>query len=121
MKRANKKDHGSQIRRSGGYFQLDTGSSDLIIGSDLASHLHRKGLLTATNGTDEHRTHTLANGEEVIGRMVLLREVVIGDCRFENVTAAVVEGGSLLCGRSFLDRFSHWEISGSSGEQLLVR
>jgi predicted aspartyl protease len=53
--------------------------------------------------------------------MVLIREVVIGDCRVENVTAAVVEGGSLLCGRSFLDRFSHWEISGSSGELLLVR
>jgi clan AA aspartic protease (TIGR02281 family) len=117
--------HGYNVRLSFGgvvrYFLLDTGASDLIIGSDLASELRRKGLLTTTNGADEHSTYTLANGEEVSGRMVLIREVVIGDCRVENVTAAVVEGGSLLCGRSFLDRFSHWEISGSSGELLLVR
>jgi clan AA aspartic protease (TIGR02281 family) len=103
------------------YFLLDTGASDLIIDSELAAELRRKGLLTATNGPDQLSTYTLANGEQVRGRMVLISEVVIGDCRVEDVVAAVVEGGSLLCGRSFLDRFSHWEISGSAGELLLER
>lgn len=103
------------------YFLLDTGASDLIIGNDLAAELRRKGLLTVSSDLGASSTYTLANGEQVRGQMVLLSEVVIGDCRVEDVVAAVVEGGSLLCGRSFLDRFSHWEISGTSGELVLQR
>jgi clan AA aspartic protease (TIGR02281 family) len=103
------------------YFLLDTGASDLMIGNDLAEELRRKGLLTVSSELGGTSTYTLANGERVRGRMVLISEVVIGDCRVEDVVAAVVDGGSLLCGRSFLDHFSHWEISGSAGELLLVR
>jgi clan AA aspartic protease (TIGR02281 family) len=103
------------------YFLLDTGASDLVIGSDLVAELERKGVLTKANDLGEFNAYTLANGDTVQARMVMLDEVVIGECRVENVLAAVVDGGSLLCGRSFLDRFSHWEIQGSKGVLLLRR
>jgi clan AA aspartic protease (TIGR02281 family) len=103
------------------YFLLDTGASDLIIGDELERELLRKGVITSASYPGLAKTYELADGSRKEARMVLLNEVVIGEYRVRNVLAAVVDGGSLLCGRSFLDQFRHWEIRGARNELLLER
>ena len=53
----------------------------------------------------------MANNETVVAQNVILREIKIGDYTVKNIKAAVIDGGSLLCGQSFLDSFSKWEIN----------
>lgn len=90
-------------------FLFDTGASDLLINAELAAELRANGTLR-----DEHKLGTtryeLADGSQVKANKVRLEEVMIGGQRVRNVVAGVIEGGSLLCGRSLLDRFSRWEI-----------
>jgi len=103
------------------YFLLDTGASDLIIGDDLERELVRKGIITKEHYLGTVKTYELADGSHLEARMVLVNEVAIGDYLVRNVLVAVVDGGSLLCGRSFLDKFSHWDLRGASKELLLQR
>jgi clan AA aspartic protease (TIGR02281 family) len=101
-------------------FLFDTGASDLLINTELAAELRANGTLR-----DEHKLGTtryeLADGSQVKADKVRLEEVVIGGHRVRNVVAGVIEGGSLLCGRSLLDRFSRWEIDGRRKVLVLHR
>jgi predicted aspartyl protease len=54
--------------------------------------------------------YTLANNQKVKAQMVKLDNVIIGDFTLNNVIIAIIDEGSLLCGKSFLDKFKNWEI-----------
>lgn len=109
--------HVNGLERS---FLFDTGASDLLISTELADELRANGTLR-----DEHTLGTtryeLADGSQVKADKVRIDEIVIGEHRVRNVVAGVVEGGSLLCGRSLLDRFSKWEIDAKRKVLVLHR
>ncbi|MEZ4757819.1 MAG: retropepsin-like aspartic protease [Flavobacteriales bacterium] len=101
-------------------FLFDTGASDLLINTELAAELRANGTLR-----DEHTLGTtryeLADGSQVKADKIRIDEIVIGEHRVRNVVAGVVEGGSLLCGRSLLDRFSKWEVDAKRKVLVLHR
>jgi hypothetical protein len=86
-------------------FLLDTGASDLVIPADVARTLIRAGALASGDFVGKSR-YRLANGSEVVGDVVVLHQVQVGEDPVSNVTASIspLQGEPLL-GQSFLSKF----------------
>lgn len=102
------------------YFLLDTGASDLLITEDVEQELLANGTLTDASYTGETE-YTMANGTKVTGKTIVLNAISVGDYVVNNVQAAIIPTGSLLCGNSFLNKFSHWEIDQKNKELILYK
>lgn len=91
------------------YYLFDTGASDLIIDRDTERELLLNGVLKRENylGKTEY---ILANNQTIQAQEVKVNNIVIGDYTLNNVVIAIIDNGSLLCGKSFLDKFKRWEI-----------
>ncbi|MDG1776715.1 MAG: retropepsin-like aspartic protease [Crocinitomicaceae bacterium] len=91
------------------YYLFDTGASDLIIDRDTERELLLNGVLKRENylGKTEY---TLANNQTIQAQKVKVNNIIIGDYTLNNVVIAIIDEGSLLCGKSFLDKFKKWEI-----------
>jgi clan AA aspartic protease (TIGR02281 family) len=91
------------------YFLFDTGASDMIIDKETEKELQKLGVLKPENylyKTD----YQLANKKMVKAQVVIVDNVTIGDYTLNNVIIAILNEGSLLCGKSFLDKFENWEL-----------
>jgi clan AA aspartic protease (TIGR02281 family) len=85
-------------------FIIDTGASNVVIPSDVASTLIRTGTVTTSDfiGTG---LSILADGSKLPSLRLRLRELKVGDHTVRNVTASVVPAkGELLLGQSFLSK-----------------
>jgi len=102
------------------YYLFDTGASDLLINNDLERELLLNGSLKKEDyiGT---KVYTLADNKTVEAKLVRLSNVVIGDYTVNNVTAALLVEGSLLCGKGFLDKFRKWELDKDKKLLILYR
>lgn len=99
-------------------FLLDTGATDVSIPDEVAQALARAGTLTAGDfiGT---RTYLLADGSRVLGKQIILRELMVANQRVANVTASIGPARSQpLLGQSFLSRFPSWMLDNQ--RQVLV-
>ena len=92
------------------YFLLDTGASNIVIDRKIERELLLSGSIKREDYLDES-TYIMANNESVVAQNVILREIKVGNYTVKNVKAAIIDGGSLLCGQSFLESFSKWEIN----------
>ena len=92
------------------YFTFDTGATDLVINTDLAIELFKKGIIKEEDFLGEE-IYTLADNSVVIADMVKLDGLTIGDYTVNNVIIAVIEDGSLLCGIGLLSKFRDWELN----------
>ena len=99
------------------YFLLDTGATDLVIDRETEKELLIKGFLKKDSYLNKTE-YTLANKQKVTAQMVSIDNVVIGDYTLNNVVVAIIDDSLLLCGKSFLDKFSKWELDKNS--KLLV-
>lgn len=102
------------------YFLFDTGASDMCIDHSLEQRLLTEGKISPSDYLGENE-YQLADNSVVLARMVRLNNITIGDYRVDNVVVAVIDGGSLLCGMGFLDKFSNWEFDGRSKVLRLQR
>lgn len=102
------------------YFLFDTGASDMCIDHALEQRLLTEGKISPVDYLGEN-DYQLADNSVVSARMVRLNNITIGDFRVDNVIVAVIDGGSLLCGIGFLDKFSNWEFDGKMKELRLER
>jgi clan AA aspartic protease (TIGR02281 family) len=91
------------------YFLFDTGASDLIIDRETERELLINGALKKDSYL-EKTEYVMANNKKIKGQLVKVNNVTIGDYKVNNVIISVIEEGSLLCGKSFLDKFKNWEI-----------
>ena len=91
------------------YYLFDTGASDLIIDRDTERELLLNGVLKRENYIGKTQ-YTTANNQIMEAQMVKVNNITIGDYTISNVVISVVDEGSLLCGKSFLDKFYKWEI-----------
>ena len=91
------------------YYLFDTGASDLIIDRDTERELLLNGVLKRENYLGKTQ-YTTANNQIMEEQMVKVNNITIGDYNISNVVISVVDEGSLLCGKSFLDKFYKWEI-----------
>jgi clan AA aspartic protease (TIGR02281 family) len=92
------------------YFLLDTGASNIIIDRKIERELLLSGSIKREDYLDESN-YIMANNESVVAQNIILREIKVGNYTVKNVKAAIIDGGSLLCGQSFLESFSKWEIN----------
>jgi predicted aspartyl protease len=99
------------------YFLFDTGASDLIIDGEFEKLLLQKGILLPESYSGSI-SYQMANNEKVLGRMAIVNGVHIGDYSVSNVRIGIIEQGALLCGKSFLEKFSKWELD--SRRKLLI-
>ena len=91
------------------YYLFDTGASDLIIDRDTERELLLNGVLKREDYLGKTQ-YTTANNQIMEAQMVKVNNITIGDYTISNVVISVVDEGSLLCGKSFLDKFYKWEI-----------
>ena len=91
------------------YYLFDTGASDLIIDRDTERELLLNGVLKRENYIGKTQ-YTTANNQIMEAQMVKVNNITIGDYTISNVVISIVDEGSLLCGKSFLDKFYKWEI-----------
>lgn len=102
------------------YFLFDTGASDLMINSELEEVLLANGSLEKSDYLGKN-DYELADGSIVEGQLVRLDDVQIGDYTVRNVVAAILDEGSLLCGKGLMDKFSNWTFDAASGKLTLQR
>lgn len=102
------------------YYLFDTGASDLIIDRDTERELLLNGVLKRENylGKTEY---TLANNQTIQAQEVKVNNIIIGDYTLNNVVIAIIDEGSLLCGKSFLDKFKKWEIDKQNNFLILYK
>lgn len=102
------------------YFLLDTGASDIVIDEETEKEI-REHSPPGTLKYVGRKEYQLADNRSVEGRVYRVNHVNIGEYRLSNVLIAVVDDSSLLCGRSFLDKFSSWRIDKSSGKLIVYK
>lgn len=102
------------------YFLFDTGASDMCIDHTLEQRLLTEGKISPADYLGEN-DYQLADNSIVSARMLKLNNITIGDYTVDNVVVAVIDGGSLLCGTGFLNKFSNWEFDGKLKELRLER
>ena len=102
------------------YFLFDTGASDLVINTDLERELLLNGSLKREDYLGKEM-YEMANGELEEAQLVRLNNIKIGDYVVNNVIAAIIENGSLLCGQSFFAKFRKWEFSAEKSEIILYK
>lgn len=102
------------------YFLFDTGASDLIIDKTIEKELLLNGSLKKENYLNKTE-YELANNEIVEGQMVKVDNITIGDYTLNNVIIGIIDEGSLLCGKSFLDKFKKWEIDKKNKVLILYK
>lgn len=95
------------------YFVFDTGASDLIIDRDLEKKLIANGTLKKENYLGSEYFE-MANNEIVKADIVLIDHIIIGDYIVNNVTVAIFENATLLCGLSLLNKFKKWNFNKES-------
>jgi clan AA aspartic protease (TIGR02281 family) len=102
------------------YFLLDTGASDLIIDRDMERELLINGVLKKENYLNKTE-YTLANNQTIKAQKIKVDKIIIGDYTLSNVIIAIIDDGSLLCGKSFLDKFKKWEIDKENKMLILYK
>ncbi|MFM7017136.1 MAG: aspartyl protease family protein [Bacteroidota bacterium] len=102
------------------YFLFDTGATDLIIDSDTERELLLNGSIKREDYLGE-KEYTMANGQTAKARLVNVNRLVIGDYSVNNVVIGVIKEGSLLCGKSFLDKFRKWELNKDAMKLILYK
>ena len=102
------------------YYIFDTGASFLVINSELEQELLTSGTLKIGDYREVIEV-SLANNELVEAKTVILHDVAIGDYTLNNVTAIIIDGGSLLCGTSLLNKFRKWEIDTEQDQLILYK
>lgn len=102
------------------YYLFDTGSSDLIINRDIERELLLNGDLKRENYLGK-KEYTLANNQTIQAQEVVIDNISIGDYTLNNVVLAIIDEGSLLCGKSFLDKFKKWEIDKQNNFLILYK
>jgi hypothetical protein len=96
-------------------FTLDTGASKVTIPRDIAMELIRKGSLTSADYRSD-AIGVLADGSKRRGSLYTLRSITVGGRTVTNVECLVGDdGGSLLLGQSFLQKFGSWSIDNVRG------
>ena len=91
------------------YFLFDTGATDLIINSDMERELIFNGIIKKEDYLGKQE-FVLADNSVVIGRIVKINNIIIGDYKVNNVIVSVIDGGSLLCGLGLLEKFRKWDF-----------
>lgn len=102
------------------YFLFDTGATDLIIDSEMERELIFNGSIKKEDYLGEQE-FVLADNSIVIGRVVRLNNIKIGDYIVDNVIVSVLDGGSLLCGLGLLDKFRKWDFIKDSGSLKIYK
>lgn len=102
------------------YYLFDTGASDLIIDRDTERELLLNGVLKRESYL-EKTEYTLANNKTIQAQEVIIDNITIGDYTVNNVVIAIIDEGSLLCGKSFLDKFKKWEIDKQNNLLILYK
>lgn len=102
------------------YFLFDTGASDLIINAAFAEELLENGFLSEENFLYETE-YSLADNSTMEGLVFLLSDIKVGNYTVNNVAVGVIESGSLLCGKSLLDKFKKWEVNKKDKTLILYK
>lgn len=102
------------------YFLFDTGASDLIIDRDTERDLLIEGVIKKESYLYKSE-YKLANNQIINAQMVSVDNIRIGGYTVNNVIIGIIDEGSLLCGKSFLDKFKKWELDSKNKVLILYK
>jgi aspartyl protease family protein len=102
-------------------FLLDTGASDILISIAEAIFLLKQGLIKEEDILEESKEYKIADGSLMIGDVINLRSVKIGNKTLKNVKATVIDNpyAELLLGQSVLSQFGKVTIDNKNNELIL--
>ncbi|MDZ4758757.1 MAG: retropepsin-like aspartic protease [Bacteroidota bacterium] len=93
------------------YFMLDNGASDVVINKKIANQLKSEKILVY-NTPAETQEYELANGQSIVCKIAVIKELHIGKYIVTNIRVAVQQNNDtdLLLGKSFLEKFYSWSL-----------
>ena len=99
---------------------VDSGAADVTVPLDVFYTLTRTGTIKDTDIIGK-QTYVLANGSKMQSATFTLRSLKVGDLPtiFRVKGGVAPLQGSLLLGRSFLERFKSWSMDNTKHELLL--
>lgn len=101
-------------------FLIDTGASEILINSEIESHLVSIGVLRNSDYLDS-QTYIIADGSSQTLKRAKLQSLKINDIIFNNNIVAIGDSNKiLLLGMSFLSKFD-WKINGNVLELIEKR
>lgn len=104
-----------------GKFVLDSGASDILINKEFEKKLLAAGAIKKTNEVGV-KTYALADGRKVNAKVYNVSGIQVGGFTVDNVVTGVLsDDASLLLGKSFLDKFTRWEIDNGKKALYLER
>ncbi len=98
---------------------LDSGASDLSISEEIENQLLQKGIIDRSDYLEDG-LYTIANGSTVRSRRFIVPYVKLGDIKVENIRCSVgSKSGSILLGRTVLDRFKRWTLENKKRKLII--
>lgn len=105
-----------QTQSESRYLLVDSGASEILINREWASELVQLGLINGGSLGVEY--FVTADGSDMAVEKMVVKELNIGGCSYENFTVGVADEGGMLLGMGFLGLFDSWEID--RGEKVLI-
>jgi hypothetical protein len=100
---------------------FDTGSSDLLINTDMEKQLKKEDILQDSSylGIGEYE---MANGTIDSCRKYKISNVQIGKFKVNNIVVAVTEKGKkIIVGKGLLNKFSNWSLNNKENTLILTK
>ena len=100
-------------------FIFDSGASDVVISTDIATVLIKQGKLSKSDFVG-YGTYQIADGSTVKSQIVILKKLQIGNFVVTNVRASIGDfSAPLLLGQSFQQKFEQFTINNENGTLIL--
>lgn len=103
------------------FWLFDTGSTDLLINSDMEVTLKEENIISQANylGIGEYE---MANGTIDSCRRYIINNLHIGKFTVNNIIIAVTDKGKkIIVGKGLLNKFSNWELNNKASKLILNR
>ena len=100
---------------------FDTGSTDLLINTEIEDELKKMGILNSSNylGVGQYE---MADGVVDTCKKYIINNIRVGNFSVNNVVIAVTEKGKkIIIGRSLLNKFEYWKIDNNKQTLILSK
>lgn len=99
-------------------YMIDTGASFLTISGEIERHLKDIGVIRTSDYKGETEV-ILADGSKKKYTRIVIPKIKIGELNIENIDAIIIDEGSLLLGKSVLDKFREWKIDNVMNQLII--
>lgn len=99
-------------------YMIDSGASYITITPEIEKYLTETGVIRTSDYSGKTEA-ILADGSTNTYKKVTIPIIKIGNIKLENIETVIINNGSLLLGKSVLDRFKGWKIDNITNQLII--